>query len=57
MIEQDNRIAKVVVTNTLPVPQEKRGRKIEVISIAPLLAGIINDLHEERSISPKMVFW
>jgi len=56
LIEKDDRIAKVVVTNTLPVPLEKRGSKIEVISIAPLLAGIIKDIHEERSISPKMVF-
>jgi ribose-phosphate pyrophosphokinase len=56
MIENDPRIAKVVVTNTLPVPLEKRGNKIEVISVAPLLAGIINDIHEERSISPKMIF-
>ncbi len=57
LINEDDRIAKVVVTNTLPVPMEKRGTKIEVISIAPLLAGIINDIHEERSISPKMIFW
>lgn len=56
MIEADDRIGKVVVTNTLPVPQEKRSSKIEVVSIAPLLAGIIEDIHEGRSISPKMVF-
>lgn len=57
MIEHDDRIAKVVVTNTLPVPDEKRGNKIVVISIAPLLAGIIQDIYEGRSISSKMVFW
>lgn len=56
LIEEDERIGKVVVTNTLPVPENKRLSKIEVISIAPLLAGIIQDVHEERSISPKMVF-
>jgi ribose-phosphate pyrophosphokinase len=56
LIEQDDRIEKVVVTNSLPVPAEKKGSKIEVMSIAPLLAGIIQDIHEERSISPKMVF-
>lgn len=56
LIEKDDRIGKVVVTNTLPVPESKRISKIEVISIAPLLAGIIQDIHEERSISPKMVF-
>lgn len=56
LIEKDDRIGKVVVTNTLPVPESKRSPKIDVISIAPLLAGIIQDIHEERSISPKMVF-
>lgn len=56
MIEQDDRIEKIVVTNTLPVPQEKRSPKIEVISIGLLLAGIIEDIHVGRSISPKMVF-
>jgi ribose-phosphate pyrophosphokinase len=56
LIEQDERVGKVVVTNSLPVPKEKRGSKIEVVSIAPLLAGIILDIHEGRSISPKMVF-
>ncbi len=56
-IERDDRIAKVVVTNSLPVPPEKLTGKVEVISIAPMLAGIIQDIHEGRSISPKMVFW
>jgi ribose-phosphate pyrophosphokinase len=56
MIEEDDRISKVVVTNSLPVPLEKKGSKIVVTSIAPLLAGIIQDIHEERSISSKMVF-
>mgnify|MGYP000639838646 CR=1 FL=1 len=55
MIQEDDRIAKVVVTNTLPVPPEKRIAKLEIISIAPLLAGIIEDIHEGRSISPKLV--
>ncbi len=56
LIEQDERIEKVVVTNTVPVPEEKRSKKVEVISIAALLAGVIEDIHEGRSISPKMVF-
>lgn len=56
LLEADERIGKVVVTNSLPVPLEKRSSKIEVISIAPLLAGIIQDIHDGRSISPKMIF-
>ncbi len=55
LVENDPHIDKLVVTNTIPVPPEKRSAKIEVISIAPLLASIILDIHEGRSISPKLV--
>ena len=54
-IEEDERIEKVVVTNTIPVPPEKCSPKIEVLSIAPLLADIINRVHQGISISEKLV--
>lgn len=54
-LDADDRIEKLVVTNTIPVPPEKRHPKIEVLSIAPLLAGIIKDIHEAKSISNKLV--
>lgn len=54
-LDKDERIEKLVVTNTIPVPPEKRHPKIEVLSIAPLLAGIIKDIHEGKSISTKLV--
>jgi ribose-phosphate pyrophosphokinase len=55
-LETDDRIEKMVVTNTIPVSTEKRTHpKIEVISIAPLLADIIDSIHEGRSISPMLV--
>jgi ribose-phosphate pyrophosphokinase len=56
ILEQDDRIGKVVVTNTLPIAREKMSERIEVLSIAPLLAEIIQDIHNGRSISPKLVF-
>lgn len=55
ILDQDERIEKLVVTNTIPVPPEKRHPKIEVLSIAPLLAAIIHDIHEGKSISDKLV--
>lgn len=55
ILDQDDRIEKLVVTNTIPVPPEKRHPKIEVLSIAPLLAAIIHDIHEGKSISDKLV--
>jgi ribose-phosphate pyrophosphokinase len=55
ILDEDERIEKLVVTNTLPVPPEKSHPKIEVISIAPLLADIINSIHQGISISEKLV--
>jgi ribose-phosphate pyrophosphokinase len=55
ILEHDDRIEKLVVTNTLPVPSEKRHPKVEVLSIASLLADIIQDIHQGISISAKLV--
>ncbi len=55
MLDEDDRIEKLIVTNTLPVPPEKRHPKIEVLSIAPLLAEIIHRIHHGISISEKLV--
>jgi ribose-phosphate pyrophosphokinase len=55
LLDKDDRIDKLVVTNTVPVPPEKRHPKLVVLSIAPLLAGIICDIHEGKSISDKLV--
>jgi ribose-phosphate pyrophosphokinase len=55
LLDADDRIEKLVVTNTVPIPPEKRHPKIQVISIAPLLAEIIESIHEGVSISPKLV--
>jgi ribose-phosphate pyrophosphokinase len=54
-LECDDRIEKLVVTNTIPVPDEKCQPKIEILSIAPLLAEIIKDIHEAVSISRRLV--
>lgn len=54
-LDQDERIEKLVVTNTIPVPPEKRHPKIEVVSVAPMLAEIIQHIHQGRSISAKLV--
>ena len=45
-------IEEVLVTNTIPVPQERRANGlIKVISIAPLLASAILRIHQRRSVS------
>jgi ribose-phosphate pyrophosphokinase len=52
---EDERIEKLIVTNTIPIPPEKEHPKLEVISIAGLLAQIIERIHDSVSISPLLV--
>ncbi len=54
-LNEDERIEKLVVTNTLPVPLEKRHAKVEVLSIAPMLAEIILSIYRGASISGRLV--
>ncbi len=44
-------IAKVVVTNTLPMPPEKQIDKIEVLSVAKIIADAIDAVFEDTSVS------
>lgn len=52
-VERINRspIEKVFVTNTLPLPTQQRSDKIEVLTVAPLLAEAIMRIHKDLSIS------
>jgi ribose-phosphate pyrophosphokinase len=44
-------IAEVVVTNTMPIAEEKRFGKLKVLSIAPLIADALRAVFEESSVS------
>jgi ribose-phosphate pyrophosphokinase len=48
---KNSRISEVIVTNTLPIAQEKRIDKLTVLSIAPLLARAINEVFSEGSVT------
>jgi ribose-phosphate pyrophosphokinase len=48
---ETSEILEVVVTNTLPVPQERRGGKIRVLSVAPLFARAIQNVYNDESVS------
>jgi ribose-phosphate pyrophosphokinase len=53
-LAKDDRIEKLVVTNTIYVPPEKCHPKVEVLSIAPLLADIIHRIYADESITPRL---
>ncbi|MEX1164838.1 MAG: ribose-phosphate diphosphokinase [Nitriliruptor sp.] len=46
-------IERVVVTNTLPIPEERRpaGDKLVVLSIAPIIASALRAVFEDESVS------
>ena len=48
---KNSRISELVVTNTLPLPAEKRLDKITVLSIAPLLARAIREVFDDGSVT------
>jgi len=54
-LENEDLIEKLVVTNTIPIPPERKHPKVEVVSIAPLLADIIYRIHQGSSISNLLV--
>lgn len=54
-LNSDDRIEKLVTTNTIPIPNKSRHPKIEIISVAGLLADIISRIHQGISISEKLV--
>ena len=44
-------IRKVVVTNTVPIPEEKRFEKLTVLSIAPIIGSALRAVFEDTSVS------
>jgi ribose-phosphate pyrophosphokinase len=44
-------ITKVIITDTLPLPSEKQIDKIEVLSVAKILAETIDAVFEDKSVS------
>jgi ribose-phosphate pyrophosphokinase len=44
-------IEQVVVTNTVPIPEERTFAKLKVLSIAPLIANGLRAVFEDSSVS------
>lgn len=48
---ENSKIKELVVTNTIPLTDEKKSSKIKQLSVGPLLAKAIIHVHEQRSVS------
>jgi ribose-phosphate pyrophosphokinase len=48
---EESPIQEVVVTNTMPIPEEKQFGKLKVLSIAPLIASALRAVFEDTSVS------
>jgi Phosphoribosylpyrophosphate synthetase len=48
---KNSRISEILLTDTLPIPPERRLDKITVLSIAPLIARAIREVFEDGSVT------
>lgn len=48
---ENSKIKELVVTNSIPLPEEKRISKVTELSVAPLISEAIIRVHEEQSVS------
>jgi ribose-phosphate pyrophosphokinase len=48
---RDSGISEVVVTDTLPIAEEKQFDKLTVLSIAPLIARAVREVFDDGSVT------
>jgi len=48
---QESSIKEMVVLNTIPIPEEKQIDKIKILSVAPIFAEAMSNIHNNDSVS------
>jgi ribose-phosphate pyrophosphokinase len=48
---RDSRLSKVIVTNSVPLPDSKQFEKLEILSVAEVLADALEAVFEDASVS------
>lgn len=48
---ENSEIKELIITNTIPLPEEKNIEKITQLSVAPLIGEAIMRIHEQKSVS------
>ena len=46
-----SRVCETIITNTLPIPEDRRFDTLTVLSIAPLIARAINEVFQDGSVT------
>jgi len=52
---QNSPLSRLIVTDSIPLPEDKRSEKVVVLSIAELLGKAIRNIHEEASVTSLFV--
>ncbi len=52
---EESPLSRVIVTDSIPLPPERRGSKIVVLTIAELMGNAIKNIHEETSVTSLFV--
>jgi ribose-phosphate pyrophosphokinase len=52
---QDSSLLELIVTNSIPLKENKPQDKIRVLSVAPLFSGVLHNLIENKSISSNFI--
>lgn len=48
---EESELERLIVSNSIPLPAQKKSSKIKIISVAPLLGDVIWRIHGDRSVS------
>jgi ribose-phosphate pyrophosphokinase len=52
---QESQLKEIIVTNSIPLKEDRPKDKIKVLSIAPLFGGVLSNLIDNRSISSNFI--
>lgn len=48
---KEAKFKEVIVTDTIPLPHQKQFKGLSVLSVAPMLARVIRNVHEDKSVT------
>jgi ribose-phosphate pyrophosphokinase len=52
---QDSKLKEIIVTDSIPLKEDRPKEKVKVLSVAPLFGGVLTNLMDNRSISSNFI--